>query len=108
MKHMLMLQQGETFTLPDAPGAVLRVVSGRVWITQDRDPRDIMLDAGTAWTIDRRGLAVVEAQNDASVLITGPVQPIPVANRGPHIRGWLENWLNRGFTRHSRQGPPYF
>jgi hypothetical protein len=109
MKAMLMLEPGETFTLPDARGAVLRVVRGRIWLTQHRDPRDIMLEAGKAWTIDRPGAAVVEAQNDAGIVITeSRGDSVPFMQCGKHWRDWCATRLARAMKRPDGRHVPYF
>ncbi len=52
-------------------GATLRVVRGRLWITQESDTRDLVLEAGDSWAIERNGLTIAEAQADTSLVVTG-------------------------------------
>jgi hypothetical protein len=48
-------------------GSTLTVRSGEVWITEQGNPRDIVLRSGQSFTVARRGLALVEAFSDASL-----------------------------------------
>lgn len=42
---------------------------GEVWITQEGDHRDIILQAQQQYRIEKRGLAIVQAITDARILI---------------------------------------
>ncbi len=53
------LAPGQALRLHDAVGRRVTVLQGHVWITQDRDPRDIVLSAGEDFVIERSGLALV-------------------------------------------------
>lgn len=55
----LVLLPGQSFRMQDAVGRRVSVLQGHVWITQDRDPRDIVLGAGEDFVIERPGLALV-------------------------------------------------
>jgi hypothetical protein len=63
------LVSGELVTLDGARGTTLRVTRGRLWLTQEHDTRDIILEAGDVFTIDRRGRTVIEAQVGTSVCV---------------------------------------
>ena len=61
------LARNQAVTLTDAKGSQVRCLRGGLWITQDRDQRDIVLAPGESFTIDRGGPAIVWALADSSV-----------------------------------------
>src|SRR5580765_1172646 len=66
------LNERETISVVDGKGARIAVVDGSVWITQEHDPRDVMLRPGESFTLDRNGTAVIEALADAEVALDAP------------------------------------
>jgi hypothetical protein len=42
---------------------------GKVWITQEGDHRDIILEAEQQYRVDKRGLVIVQAVGDARILV---------------------------------------
>ena len=50
-------------------GDRIECVSGTVWVTQDGDLRDIVLNAGESFRIDRSGHALVSALADAGIVL---------------------------------------
>ena len=61
--------------LEDAVGVRLVSRCGSVWITQDGDSRDIVLEAGEAFVLDRVGPSIVQALGPAVLAIAEPVRP---------------------------------
>jgi hypothetical protein len=74
----LLLEPHQTLGLHDAVGAQIQVRRGKVWITQHQDDRDLMVDAGAAFTLDRPGLALVHALETAEVAVA---EPAPARHR---------------------------
>jgi hypothetical protein len=66
------LPQGQAALLDDARGARVHCRAGSVWVTQEGDRRDIVLEPGESTVIERDGMAVVSALRDASI----DVQPV--------------------------------
>ena len=76
----------DVVTLPDLRSATLRVTRGTLWITQEGDPQDVVLRAGENWVVERNGLTVVEAQDDATFCVVGRQLETPVAARSVSAR----------------------
>jgi Protein of unknown function (DUF2917) len=56
--------------LHDAQGHSIASVRGTVWVTQSNDVRDIVLEPGDSFELDRPGLALVTALSDATIVVT--------------------------------------
>jgi quercetin dioxygenase-like cupin family protein len=67
--HLTQLAEGDVIRIRDTEGKSLIVFEGRVWLTQDEDSRDIVLEAGESFVLDRGGVAIAQALRDASVLV---------------------------------------
>lgn len=68
--------------IEDARGMRVSCIRGTTWITQENDPRDIVLASGQSVVLDRRGVGVVYAFRDAVITVGAAWQlPAPVAAR---------------------------
>ena len=63
------LQRRQTFNLQARKGQRIECRTGQLWITQDGDPRDVILAADQCFTLDRSGHALVSALEDASFVL---------------------------------------
>ncbi len=68
-RALTQLAKGALLRVRDGQGKRIAVFHGHVWITQDNDPRDVMLCAGEGFTLDRPGLAIVQALEDTNLLV---------------------------------------
>jgi hypothetical protein len=101
----------DVVTLPDLRSATLRVTRGTLWITQEDDPQDVVLRAGDNWVVERNGLTVVEAQDDAIFCVVGRQLDRPVTlRRGAARSAWARmRDAVAAFLATPRRGPvPYF
>ena len=60
------LHNRQSLALADIEGTALAVTRGTLWITQENDRNDVVLCPGDVWMVERNGLTIIEAQNDAS------------------------------------------
>jgi hypothetical protein len=98
-------------TLPDVRSATLRVTRGTLWITQEGDPQDVVLRAGDNWAVERNGLTVVEAQDDAIFCVMGRRLETLVATRsGSAPSQWtrVRNALAAFLAMPARGAVPYY
>ena len=92
------LTHGDLVKLDDARGTTLRVTRGTLWVTQEHDHRDVMLNAGDVWTVERDGLTLVEAQTRAGLCLIGPgAEPAHVRERSisgaDRLRALFSRWV---------------
>jgi len=63
----LRLARGQTLKLRDSIGSTLCAREGTVWITEENSRKDVVLENGACYRLDRPGLTLVQAFADASV-----------------------------------------
>jgi len=104
------LAADELVKLDGARGTTLRVTRGKLWITLQNDTRDVVLEAGDVFTIDREGLTLVEAQGPATVCVMGrSIDEVHVRASRPALRERAGNWLRSlGAANPGRRFVPYF
>lgn len=108
--RLMALDDGDLVELPDARGTTLRVGRGTLWLTQEDDRRDIVLASGEAWTIERRGLTLAQAQGATSLILSGPsANDAHIASHRPAWNERLGAWIARTGERLMRRGwVPYY
>ena len=104
------LASGEHVKLDGARGTTLRVTRGTLWLTQERDTRDIVLSAGDVFTIERGGLTLIGAHRNATVCVLARhVNEVHVPARRPGAGERLREWLRSvGAADVARRWVPYF
>ena len=89
------LAPGELIGLDGARGTTLRVTRGLLWVTLERDIRDVVLSVGDVFTIDRGGLTLIEAQEGSTVCVMAHQIDMVTYRRGTptlarRVREWVE------------------
>lgn len=70
LTNELQVSRGRIYEVKAPIGATLECTSGQIWITLDKDPRDVLLDPGQAFLVDRDQRTLVMALEDASVRVS--------------------------------------
>ncbi|MGH8728753.1 MAG: DUF2917 domain-containing protein [Burkholderiales bacterium] len=87
------LSKGRLIRVQDGEGFRIRCYSGSLWITQERDGRDMILRAGNAFIIDRPGLTLVHALANAQVAVEDARRPIVVQDpKRARTEDWIVNY----------------
>jgi hypothetical protein len=58
---LVQLEHHGLLDINDGQGLAVACIEGTVWITQSNDPRDIVINAGQSFLLDKQGLALVAA-----------------------------------------------
>lgn len=75
------LPRGETLRVADGKCHVIAVFEGQVWLTQDGDLRDVILEAGDSFTFGRPGVTLVHAFRDARLMMMDAAAVAPQPER---------------------------
>ena len=104
-RHVFLPRRG-TLALNHAEGTVIAVDHGCLWLTLEGDVRDVILERGMRFTIDRSGRTVIAAEADVRFRVVAP------ASLRDRIIAWLvakaERKQRRWAHRLARQLVPYF
>ena len=64
--------RGDHLRIRDGHGALITVGRGAAWLTQHGDRRDIVIEAGGSFRLDRPGVTMVSVISTAEVTVTAP------------------------------------
>ena len=100
------LDKRQSLVLRNAQGTVVAVDRGCVWVTLERDPRDIVLAKGMRFEIDRPGRTIVAAETASRLRLLAPetARDRIVAAIGRAVARTLNSWGGRLV----RRAVPYF
>ena len=100
------LDKRQSLVLKNAQGTVVAVDRGCVWVTLERDPRDIVLAKGMRFEIDRPGRTIVAAETATRLRLLAPetARDRIVAAIGRVVARTLNSWGGRLV----RRAVPYF
>jgi len=84
-RHQLTLQRGARLSLRDAAGTAVSALEGCVWITEERNPRDVVLNPGESYRLAGKGLSLVEALSRAQISISFAASARAVPSRDGEI-----------------------
>lgn len=76
------LSRHEVRAFAGHPGLSIASHRGRIWITQDGDPRDVVIDAGESHALDRDGPVYLQALDAAWVTMPATLEAPPTREPG--------------------------
>ena len=98
----LTLSRDAPLTISEGVGTEIRVLSGRIWLTEENVADDVFLFAGARYALRRSGRAVIGAEGPADmpvrILVASPVsvRSRSVANTiGVPLRAWIRRAVHR-------------
>jgi hypothetical protein len=62
------LGPNQTLKVMDGVGSTVCAVEGSVWITEENQPKDIVLERGACYRLRQKGLALVNALGGAAAV----------------------------------------
>lgn len=71
-KFVVELQPGEILPLERARGVRITAVEGTLWVTEEREPLDVLLKAGESYAVETAGRTVVQAMGRSRLALESP------------------------------------
>src|SRR5262249_32050394 len=81
----LALERDQLVTLRGGKGVRVACLSGALWVTQEQDRADVILESGQSLVLDHSGLTVIMALGSATLRVCEP--------RGSGLWRSLLDWL---------------
>lgn len=78
MTNVTTMLRGEMLRLADADGRLIRVQAGRLWITQEGEGADHIVEAGQTFTIGKPGVTLVAALRPSAFQYLGEAVSLPL------------------------------
>jgi hypothetical protein len=93
----VVLNRRKTLVLDNAQGTIIAVERGCLWVTLERDLRDIVLGKGMRFQIDRSGRTILAAETDSTLRLLAPetTRDRVVAMIGRAVAQALNGWAGR-------------
>ena len=86
----ILVAVGTPLSLSDGLGRSLRVVQGRIWVTQEGSLDDLFLDAGQSCTFESAGSIVLTAEGvDGERSTVCFDEPLSIRSRPSYVRDLL-------------------
>ena len=63
------LANGQTLRVLDGAGSTLVCNEGTLWVTEENQPKDVLLEAGACVRLKRAGLTLIQALTPATLSI---------------------------------------
>ena len=63
------LEDGQTLRVVDGAGTTLVCKEGTLWVTEENQPKDVVLEAGACVRLKRAGLTLIQALSPATLSI---------------------------------------
>jgi len=79
-RGVMAVPRGSLVLIEHGRGMQIELWDGELWITQERDNRDYLIGAGSAFRLEREGIVLAHALRGARVTLTAPV-PAHYADR---------------------------
>jgi hypothetical protein len=97
----LVLDRWETVELVDAAGATATIDQGCVWLTMEKDRRDIVLGSGQSFKVAKNGRTLLHAEAPTTLRIAGRPARHVVSDVLRRVRATIDGWAVRSLeTRH--------
>lgn len=74
-RSVIELERGAVLSVPVRRGTRVSCLQGVLWLTEDRNPNDIILSAGRTHAAQRKGRALVQALEPARIALENGVRP---------------------------------